>query len=389
MLQRLVPVAFVLLIGCGGSDEPNGPGDGGNAPPLGQCSDGTLGDGPALYRTCYPQTWNGDLIVYAHGYVEPDAPLQIIDNVVGGTSVSGFATQLGYAFATTSFRANGLIADEAAEDVVELEATVRSLYDPDPAHVFLVGVSEGALVSALAIERHPSTFAGGLAVCGPIGNFERQIDYFDDFRVIFDFFFPGVLPGSLVDVPPALRQQWNSVYVPAVANALAADPVAAGQLLSVTGAPIDPTDLQTVGETVIGILWYNVFGTADAQARLGGQPYDNIGRVYQGSIDDDALNQGVARFGADAAARAAIGRFETTGQISVPVVTMHTSGDPTIPFEQQALYGAKVAAKGASGLLDQTDIDRYGHCSFTAGELLAGFTRLTQSATASRQPPVP
>jgi pimeloyl-ACP methyl ester carboxylesterase len=388
---RPLPLAMALLLGCGGSDEPNEPGDDGVAPPFGDCSEGTLGDGPALYRTCFPQEqeWNGDLIIYAHGYVQPDAPLQVVDNVVGGTTVSTFATQLGYAFATTSFRANGLIADQAVEDVVELDGTLRSLYTPDPARVFLVGVSEGALVTTLAIERHPGTFTGDMAVCGPIGNFERQLDYFGDFRVVFDYFFPSVLPGTVVDIPAELQQQWNSVYVPAVANALAADPVAAGELLSVTGAPIDPSNLQTVGETVIGILWYNVFGTADAQARLGGQPYDNIGRIYQGSSDDDALDQGVARFAADAGARAAIGRFQTTGQIDVPVVTLHTTGDPIVPFEHQALYGEKVAAEAATGLLDQTDIDRYGHCTFTAGELLAGFSRLTQSAAAIRQQLVP
>jgi hypothetical protein len=171
-----------------------------------------------------------------------------------------------------------------------------------------------------------------------------------------------------------------------VTNALLDDPVAAGELLAVTGAPFDPANLETVGATVIGILWYNVFGTADARDRLGGQPYDNIGRVYQGSSDDAALNDGVARFGADADARSAIGRFQTTGHIGVPVVTLHTTGDPIVPVQQQTLYGQKVATGGSAALLDQTEIDRYGHCSFTAGELLGGFSRLTQRAAASRQP---
>jgi pimeloyl-ACP methyl ester carboxylesterase len=378
----LLPILLALLIGCGGSDEPQGPSDEGQ-PPAAGCSEGTLDDGPALYRTCFPQQWNGDLIIYAHGYVQSDVPLQIVDDVIAGTSVSTFATQLGYGFATTSFRANGLVADVAVEDVAELEETVRRLYSPDPARIFLVGVSEGALVAALAVERHPDTFAGAIAVCGPIGDFERQIDYFGDFRVVFDYFFPSVLPGSAVDIPPELRQQWNTVYVPAVTDALSNDPEAAAQLLAVTGAPFDPADLLTVGATVVGILWYNVFGTDDAQDRLGGQPYDNIGRVYQGSSDDEALNQDVARFSADASAREAIGRFQTTGRIGVPVVTLHTTGDPIVPVLQHTLYAGKVVAEGSAALLDHSEVDRYGHCAFTAGELLAGFSQLTQRAAAS------
>jgi pimeloyl-ACP methyl ester carboxylesterase len=376
-------ICLGFLLGCG-SDEAHEPGDDG-LPPLPGCQDATLGDGPALYRTCFPEQWNGDLIIYAHGYVEPDAPLQIVDNAVGGTTVSGFANQLGYGFATTSYRANGLVADQAVEDVAELEATVRSRISPDPARVFLVGLSEGALVAALAVERHPDAFAGAMAVCGPIGDFEQQIDYFGDFRVVFDYFFPSVLPGSAVDIPPELRQQWTSVYVPAVTNALLDNPVAAGELLAVTGAPIDPADPETIGATVIDVLWYNVFGTADARERLGGQPYDNSGRIYQGSSDDAALNQGVGRFGADAIARAGIGRFQTTGEIGVPVVTLHTTGDPIVPVQQQALYSAKVAIEGSGALLDQTEIDRYGHCAFNSAELLGGFSRLTEGAAASRQ----
>ncbi len=379
----LLSLLGASAIGCGDSDGPQDPGDEG-VPPAAGCSDGTLGDGPALYRTCFPADWNGDLIIFAHGYVEPDAPLAIVDYSVGGTTVSSFATQLGYGFATTSFRANGLVADVAVEDIVALEETVRRLYRPDPTRIFLVGVSEGALVAALTVEQHPRTFTGAMAVCGPIGNFQSQIDYFADFRVVFDFFFPSVLPGTAIDIPVELRQQWLSVYVPAVVEALAADPEATAQLLAVTGAPTDAADPTTVGATVTGILWYNVFGTADARDRLGGLAYDNVDRVYQGSSDDDALNQGVARFSADAAARDAVGRFETTARFEVPMVTQHTTGDPIVPVQQQALFGEKAAAEGTSALLDQTEIDRYGHCTFTAGELLAGFSQLTERAVAIR-----
>jgi pimeloyl-ACP methyl ester carboxylesterase len=375
--------SFLLLwavAACGGSDGgPTGPVDQGETPVAG-CADGTL-DGGALYRVCFPAAWNGDLVVYAHGYVRPDLPLALPDEIIGGVPVSAAVNALGYAFATTSYRANGLVADVAVGDLVELDETVRARYRPDPSRTYVVGFSEGGLVAALALEREPETYAGAIAACGPIGDFAFQTDYFGDFRVVFDYFFPGALPGSPLEPPAELQQNWESVYVPAVTAALFDDEVATGELLSVTGAPVDPADPETVGETVIGLLWYSVFAPADAQARLGGQPYDNTTRVYQGSSDDAALNAGIARFAADPGARAALARFETTGQVSDPIVTLHTSGDPIVPVAHQGLYAAKVEAAGAGALLDEDAVGRYGHCTFEQGELLSAFGTLVDRAT--------
>jgi hypothetical protein len=93
-----------------------------------------------------------------------------------------------------------------------------------------------------------------------------------------------------------------------------------------------------------------VSGARDHIRRLGsgavltfgcGQPFDNSTRVYTGSSDDAALNAGVARYTADPAAVSAMNEFETGGNLQVPVVTLHTTGDPIVPFEQQSLYAAK------------------------------------------------
>jgi hypothetical protein len=217
-----------------------------------------------------------------------------------------------------------------------------------------------------------------VAACGPIGDFARQIDYFNDVRVVFDYLFPGVIPGSAIDPPEEVRAGWEATYAPAVAAALADDPGAALELAEVTGIPAEGLDAGTLAETVVGLLWYNVLGTADAQQRLGGQPYDNEDRVYQGSSDDPALNAGVARFAADADVRAALSRFETRGDLSAPISIIHTTGDPIVPFFHQPLYVDKVAAEGQSDLLQRSDVDRFGHCAFTSNELLAAFGALPQ-----------
>ncbi|HUF36306.1 MAG TPA: prolyl oligopeptidase family serine peptidase [Gemmatimonadales bacterium] len=376
--RRLLLLLLAGPLACGDSGGgPAGPIDEGE-PPVAGCSEGTL-PGGALYQVCFPGSWNGDLVVYAHGYVRPDLPIALPDDAIDGVPVSAVANALGYAYATTSYRANGLVADLAVEDLVELDETVRARFRPDPGRTYIVGFSEGGLVAALTIEQEPEPYAGAIAACGPIGDFALQIEHFGDFRAVFDYYFPDLLPGSPVESPSGLRADWESVYVPAVRSALAQDVEARARLLAVTGAPVDPLDPETIEATVIDLLWYSVFATEDAQARLGGQPYDNSTRVYQGSDDDAALNAGIGRYTADLAARAAIERFQTSGQLTRPLVTLHTVGDPIVPVVHQELYAAKVAGAGAGSLLEQQAIDRYGHCAFEQGELLSAFTTLVGS----------
>jgi hypothetical protein len=218
-----------------------------------------------------------------------------------------------------------------------------------------------------------------------VGDFAGQIDYLGDFRVLFDYFFPGVIPGGPVTVPDTVRAQWSSVFAPKVAAALQADGQATLELLTVSGAPHAAPDLPLASTTALEILWYDIYALPDAQQRLGGQPYDNIGRVYQGSADDVALNAGVVRVAADAAARAGLDAFETTGALTVPVGTLHTTRDPIVPAAQETIYADKVGAHGAAGLLDQQTPDRYGHCTFTGLEVFQAFAAVTGRAAAARR----
>jgi pimeloyl-ACP methyl ester carboxylesterase len=373
-------LGLVAVAACGGDNNPSGPAGDEGQPPAAGCSDGVLASG-ALYRVCFPSPWNGNLVIYAHGYVEPGQAIALPSDQVGGQSIAGTVNGLGYAYATTSYRANGLVVPEATEDLADLEATVRTLYRPDPAKTIVVGVSEGGLVAALATERHPDQFDGALAACGPVGSFRRQLDHFEDFRVVFDYLFPGIIPGSAVQVPAAVTAQWDNLHAPAVAAAILTHPTAAHELIRITGAPVASDNLTDIAVTAVAILWYNVIGSANAQARLSGQPFDNSSRVYTGSSDDSALNAGVARFSADPAALAGLSEFETSGHLTRPVVTLHTTGDPVVPVEQESLYAAKVSQAGASAQLTQSAVTRYGHCAFQGSELLEAFSTLVGKLT--------
>jgi pimeloyl-ACP methyl ester carboxylesterase len=357
-----------------------------NAPRV--CTDGPQDNG-AVYRICLPASWNGDLVIYAHGYVAPNRPVGIPEDqfvLAGIGSIDQIVTNLGYAFAASSYRANGLVVYEGIEDSLDVVRIFSELHGK-PGKVYLAGVSEGGLIAALSMEQHQDVYAGALALCGPYGDFTRHVDYLGDFRTVFDLFFPGVIPGSPVSIPPALLDTWETGTYSATVKALIMEPanaITVTQLLSVTQAPTDPADPTTREATVERLLWYNIYATNDATARFGGQPYENEERQYTGSTDDEWLNDKIERYTADETARSVIrSKYETTGHIQAPVIALHTTGDPVVPVWHLDGYRARIAAAGKANLYEEYRFDRYGHCSFTFLEVLGAFNRLVSLVEAN------
>jgi pimeloyl-ACP methyl ester carboxylesterase len=322
---------------------------------------------------CVPaQGWNGALVVFAHGYVPvTEGPTFANLTLADGTFLPTLVQSLGYAFATTTYRFNGLNILEGVDDIKQLVAAFTGAYGP-PSKTYATGVSEGGLVTALLAERSPALFTSALAACGPIGNFQAQINYFDDFRVLFDYFFPGVIPGTAIQIPDNVIQNWTNQYVPAILDALASNPVKALEMLKTARAPFDPANPVTIAQTTTDVLFYNVFASNNATLVLGGNPYGNRLRFYFGSSNDLKLNLSVARFSESPVARAALQVYETDGDPRIPLVTLHTTSDDVVPFTQELLYLLKLVPSAFSRFTP-IPIVRYGHCSFTTNELLAAF----------------
>ncbi len=346
----------------------------------GACQPGTLTTGSqtsgAVYALYMPEIgcWNGNLVVYAHGYVAPGPTVGIPQDQlsIGGLSLPATFNQLGFAFAASSFSKNGLAIRQGVDDTRDL---VQNIVDPliHPRRVYLIGASEGGLVTTLSAEQLPTVYNSAGAACGPIGSFQGQLNYFGDFRVIFDYFFPRLIPGNAITIPQSVIDGWDTIYVPLITTALATHPQATAELLRVTNAPVT-SDPATVGETVLGILWYNVFGTADATATLRGQPFDNQHRLYFGSSNDFQLNLRVERYTATPAAKAEVAaHYETSGKPKIPILTLHTTGDPIIPYWQESLYTVKTLVGGSFFQRINIPVANYGHCTFSAGDVLASF----------------
>jgi hypothetical protein len=75
---------------------------------------------------------------------------------------------------------------------------------------------------------------------------------------------------------------------------------------------------------------------------------------------------------ADPAAAAYLDRnISFDGQVNIPVLTMHTTGDGLVIPPNEGAYANAVTSAGNSALLRQTFVHRAGHCAFTEAETVA------------------
>jgi pimeloyl-ACP methyl ester carboxylesterase len=326
------------------------------------------------------------LLVYAHGYMAPNRPVEIPEDQMSlpgsGLTIDQIANSLGYAFATTSYYTNGLAVLPAISDLLDLVGIFTTTHGV-PGQTFLAGVSEGGLITTLSVEKHPEVYDGGLAMCGPYGDFHGQISHFGDFRVVFDYLFPELMPGSPITIPDELMDTWDIVFTATIQPVISetANMTAVNQLLNVTGVSPYGHSPPTSTASIERLLWYNVFATNDGRAKLGGQPFDNTDRQYSGSADDTLLNQQVNRFSADQAALDEVdAHYQTSGELTVPLVTLHTTGDPVVPYWHATRYLSKTIAAGHGDLHVHFRVDRHGHCSFEMGEVLEAFAEMVAMA---------
>ncbi len=382
---RLV-TAFLLLVGLGlpAATQASTQAQDGTTPwpepPL--CNKGTLGQQITLICVPPGDSWNHTLIVYAHGFVPPQVPLALpageLSRITlpGGVSFVTLLLSQGFAFATTSYSKNGYAVQQAEADINSLVAAFK-LANPDLNKVLVVGASEGGLITTELIERDWQSYSGGLALCGPVGGAPYQVKYLGDFRVVFDYFFPGIFGFGVKDVPDNAFLNWDTDVIK-IGTALTTNPENTRQLFKVTHAALDSADpVGSAISTTVQALFYSIWETPDTIATAGGNPFGNRFTLYFGSNNDRLLNLGVERVSADPAAAAYMRQYyQTTGYLQRPLITLHTLQDPQVPFVHELLYFILTLSKGKLANLTIFPVNRYGHCNFTPEEALGAFSLL-------------
>lgn len=322
------------------------------------------------YRICMPDAaaYNGRLVIWAHGFQDATEPVGIPDaqSQLGDTSLAELFNDLGFGYAEPGYAKTGLAVRQGMADILDL-VDLYAAEQGKPEKIYLTGASEGGLIAGLLLERHPDIFAGGVAACAPLGDFAAELDYLFDARATFQAFFPTAIPGDPFNPADDLIQNWDSVYASAVEPAVF-DPSQAKSLkkwFKLARLPIDAARAASSrSATAALVLRYGAVNLNDAVATLGGFPYDNLQREYPAGLD-------VPRIGADAAALAEVQtHYQTSGNPQVPLVTLHTTLDPLIPYDQAKRYLEKTRDSGAYPRRHiPLRIARYGHCNFNRNEV--------------------
>ncbi len=362
--------------------------------PMG-CTEGELNN-PAyqLILTCVPPVaWNGVLVVYAHGYASPYRDLELPDVSFDNTDVPTELLSMDFAFATTSFDKNGYAVEQAGADINALvDHFKQEIFPSKVKKVLIVGGSEGGLITTMLVERYPKIYDGGLAMCGPVGGANLQIQYFGDFRAVFDVFFPGIFGFGVVDDIPDYPNEDSAnaakaQYAALIAQAFQMYPEQVEQLFAVTKVARNTADPTSDLTTTLTLLDYNVFGFNDIISVADGNPYGNLLRWYSGSDNDWLLNLKVERVRADFSARLYLNNYyNPTGKLRRPLIMLHTTEDDVVPFWHEILYVFRVLSQGAGKQLTLLPVTRFGHCEFTVNEVLGALALLVDKTGLSLSP---
>ena len=365
----------------------------------------------AGYRIEIPENWNGDLVMWAHGFRGEGRDLTV-DN----PPIREHLIAQGYAWAASTYSANYYDVRAGVVDTNKLALAFSEITGaPAPGRYLISGFSMGGHVTGAAIESENRTalaqvdldvnYSAALPMCGVMGD-TALFDYFGGYGLSL-FQLAGVGPDeypiSEADAAQRLAEArevlWTDYDSDKSFNGLTAQ----GQALFVTLQNLSggarPIYNFTFGEyqdllqgfvgsdgTVDGIVDDNIVDTTYIRYRFASiQPGPNMpGAPNDAGLTDNELffNGVIAQSTGD---RLAANPARTdgppsipriNGEFDIPVLTLHGLGDLFVPFSMQQIYRNNAVAAGNGDLLVQRAIRDPGHCEFTPEEMTEAFDDL-------------
>lgn len=354
----------------------------------------------SAYRVEVPANWNGELVMYAHGYRGTGAAL-----TVGNPSIRRYLLEKGYAWAASSYSKNYYDVRAGVEDTNALALAFNTIAAANgrplaaPSKIFITGHSMGGHIAAAAVEdetrdraNNKVRYAGAAPMCGVTGD----VELFDTFAAM------QVSAQAVAGVPASPLADWASVAsqvngalwssFPSAATPTAMPtPTALGEsyvsiVKNLTGGerPLFMLGLQRGGSFPSS---YGTFGSDGTINGILGKPgVDTTRYVY--TVDGNptlsaSINGSVQKIKADPTANAlrADGlRWipKVNGEFSVPVVAIHTLGDLFVPFHMMQIYRQRAEAKGNGARLVTRAVRGISHCDFSVAEQAEAFDALVQ-----------
>ena len=330
--------------------------------------EGTTADG-ALYALFKPVDWNGDVIYYAHGIIDPALAITLPTGDDAEAIRDALGRQ-GFAIAYSSWSENGYDFKDGMQRTHQLRGFVNSRFGK-PKRSFLLGQSLGSQIVEALAETYPGQYDGAVAVCGVMGGTKRQIDYIGHTRTVFDLMYPNWLPGTTTQDVPVIPSQ--AQVVNAALFAMNSDGFAGfGKLASINQTQLAGRNAPEMINSLVTALVYHARGVNDLIGRAHGHfLFDNSNTVYSSPVLPlplmNAINSSIARYSATPDAAAWLeNNYEPTGQLRIPMLTLHNRFDPLVSFGHEAAYQQTTADAGFSANLRQRAVNNYGHCNFGA-----------------------
>lgn len=367
--------------------------------PWARIVEGETGPG-SLYALYIPEKWNGEAVYYVHGIRPPLAPITLADQDNFFEVRDALGAQ-GYAFAYSSFSENGLAVKDGAQRTHQLRGLLQSQLPSKAQRNYVVGYSLGALIAMELGQKFPTQYDGVLAMCGMVGGTPRELQYVGDVRALFDAYYPGVLPGNAISAPsiPPTSEQVQAAVIAAITQAplglYAIASTAQTPLAFVPGNIGDPNSqaFQSLVGSLVYALYYQLLGTPDVLDRTHGHsPYDNRNTVYTMGTPVApvpqlvpiiasmiaASNQTVARFDITPDAANYLDKYYVpSGNLPIPVVSVHNLWDPLVPYPiHEPPFAQAVTDAGSSAMLTSQAVPNYGHCNFPTSLVLDSFKKL-------------
>ena len=339
--------------------------------------------GPGAFYAFYvPVDWNGDVVYYAHGIVPAAMPLALPTGD-GFPAVRDALGQRGYAVAYSSWSENGWAVKDGAKSTYDLRTKFAHEVGT-PKRSYLVGTSLGGLAVQRIAEQHGDQYDGTLAMCAPLGGAVSEINYIGNVRVLFDLFYPGVIPGDVLNVPPGL--DLPTQVIGPVQAAVIANPTGLGIIARMKQTPLAGDNGAELLTSLIYAISYDVGGIDDFLGRTHGHSmFDNSQTVYEaifpGLLPASLLAyvngpNGAGRFTATPDAINYLEQYYVpSGTLRNPTITLHTTKDPLVPYFHEGQFAQIVGAAGAGNLL-QRSVPAFGHCNFTTTQMTDAFDAL-------------
>jgi hypothetical protein len=354
----------------------------------------------SAYRVEVPANWNGELVMYAHGYRGTGAAV-----TTGNPSIRRYLLEKGYAWAAASYSKNYYDVRVGIEDTNALALAFNTIAAANgrtlaaPSKTFITGHSMGGHIAAAAIEAETQShaknkvrYAGAAPMCGVTGDEEL----FDTFAAM------QMSAQAVAGVPNSPLSGWASVAAQVNGALWASFPSTASPTAVPTPTPLGESYTSIVknltgGERPLFMLGLQRGGSfPSSYGTFGGDGTVNgiLGKVgvdttrYTYTVDGNAalsttINASAQKITRDptANARRADGlRWipRVNGDFSVPVVAIHTLGDMFVPFHMMQIYRQRAESKGNGNRLVTRAIRGISHCDFSVAEQAEAFDAMVQ-----------